>query len=750
MVKKISGQNKNKKKSKGKQKSADPHHEREKEKYGRPIPSREFILSFMQKAGVPLKRRAIAEAIGIRDDNETDKEALRRRVGAMVRDGQLIKNRKGFYVLVNDDELIRGTIVGHPDGFGHLKPDNGSERMFIPPRDMRGALHNDMVVVRVTGLDRKGGRECSIVEMVSRANHIIVGRFHLESGIGYVVPENRRINQDILIPKEFFNKAEEGQIVVAEITQQPSPHHQPMGKVTEILGEHMAPGMEIGIASRVYGIPVVWPEGVEQEIEKFKTTVPSTAKKDRVDLRELPLVTIDGEDARDFDDAVYCTPVANGWKVLVAIADVAHYVKSGSELDMEAQSRGTSVYFPDSVIPMLPEKLSNGLCSINPKVDRLCLVCEMIISNKGKVQRSKFYDAVMRSKARLTYTEVAAILVDGDEKLKTKRAEILPDLKNLWDVYKVLRKARSQRGAIDFDTVETRIIFNEERKIEKIVPTTRNEAHLLIEECMVAANVCAAKFVEKFKVPALFRDHDTPKSDKLELLYQFLGQLGYTLGKGDGPTPKDYAELVEIIKERPDFNMIQTVLLRSLSQAEYRPDNIGHFGLALDSYAHFTSPIRRYPDLLLHRAIKHIVNGGDAKSYRYSFGEMESLGKQCSMAERRADDATRDVMLSLKCQFMQDKLEEEFDGVITGVTSFGMFVEISDIYVEGLVHVTAMGNDYFHFDPVVHKMTGEKTGKTYKLGDRVRIKVIRVDIEDKQIDFELVAESRKILDKQKS
>ncbi|THB70527.1 MAG: ribonuclease R, partial [Gammaproteobacteria bacterium] len=663
---------------------------------------------------------------------------FRRRIKAMIRDGQIIKNRKGYYVLVNNTDLIRGVITGHPDGFGHLKPDNGSEKIFLPPREMRAVLHNDTVVVRVTGLDRKGDREGAIVEMVSRGNHTVVGRFQTESGIGFVVPENRRINQDILIPNECFNKAKEGQIVVSEITQQPSPHHQPMGKITEILGEHMAPGMEIDIASRVYGIPVVWPEGVEQETAKFKTTVPTAAKKERVDLRDLTLVTIDGEDARDFDDAVYCEPVSSGWKLYVAIADVAHYVKPGSELDMEAQNRGTSVYFPDSVIPMLPEKLSNGLCSINPKVDRLCMVCEMVISKNGKVQRSKFYNAVMRSKARLTYTEVAAILVDGDKQAYKKWEEVVPHLRNLWDVYKSLRKARRQRGAIDFDTVETKIIFNEERKIEKIVPATRNEAHLLIEECMVAANVCAAKFVEKFKVPALFRDHDTPKTDKLEMLYQFLGQLGFKLGTGDMPTPKDYAEIVEQIKERPDFNMIQTVLLRSLSQAEYRPDNIGHFGLALEHYAHFTSPIRRYPDLLLHRAIKHIIAGGDAKSYRYTYGEMENLGKQCSMAERRADDATRDVMLSLKCQYMQDKLGEEYDGVITGVTSFGMFVEINDIYVEGLVHVTAMGNDYFHFDPVVHTMRGERTGKVYRLGDEVKIQVVRVDIEDKQIDFDLI------------
>ncbi|THB71968.1 MAG: ribonuclease R [Gammaproteobacteria bacterium] len=728
------------KKGKGKRKSADPHYEREKKKYGKPIPSREHILEFMQRAGRPLKRIEIGDAIGIHSDNEVEQEAFRRRMKAMIRDGQVIKNRTGYYVLVNNTDLIRGVITGHPDGFGHLKPDDGSDKIFLPPREMRAVLHNDTVVVRITGLDRKGDREGAIVELVSRGNHTIVGRFHLESGIGFVVPENRRINQDILIPQENINKAQEGQIVVAEITQQPAPHHQPIGKIIEILGEHMAPGMEIDIASRVYGIPVVWPEGVEQETAKFKTTVPTTAKKDRVDLRDLSLVTIDGEDARDFDDAVYCEPVSNGWKLIVAIADVAHYVKPGMELDAEAQNRGTSVYFPDSVIPMLPEKLSNGLCSINPKVDRLCMVCEMVISKNGKVQRSKFYEAVMRSKARLTYTEVAAILVDGDKDAYKKWEYVVPHLRNLWDVYKALRKARRQRGAIDFDTVETQIIFNEERKIEKIVPTTRNEAHLLIEECMVAANVCAAKFVEKFKVPALFRDHDTPKETKLEMLYQFLGQLGFQLGTGDGPTSKDYAELVEKIKDRLDFNMIQTVLLRSLSQADYRPENIGHFGLALEHYAHFTSPIRRYPDLLLHRAIKHIIKGGDAKSYLYSFNEMEDLGKQCSMAERRADDATRDVMLSLKCQYMHDKIGEEYDGLITGVTSFGMFVEITDVYVEGLVHVTAMGNDYFHFDPVVHTMRGERTGKVYRLGDKVHIQVVRVDIEEKQIDFDLVSE----------
>ncbi len=716
----------------------DPYITRERKKYAKPVPSREFIIEYLEKVAIPVKRRQISKDLGVSEDTNS-KEAFRRRLVAMVRDGQIIKNRNRQYILVNDKDLIKGAIQGHHDGFGYVFPDDSSEKIFMPPREMRSLLHGDTVIVRIAGLDRHGIREGSLVEIIERKNIDVVGRFFSESGVGFVVPENKRIHQDIFIPAGKCKKTVSGQIVVVKIIEQPAKHMQPIGEITEVIGDHMAPGMEIDIASRVYGIPVVWPSEVDAETDKFKTTVLTSAKKERVDLRELPLVTIDGEDARDFDDAVYCKPTENGWKLIVAIADVSHYVKMGSALDVEARSRGTSVYFPNSVIPMLPEKLSNGLCSLKPKVDRLCMVCEMEVTKKGVVRKSDFYKAVMRSSARLTYTEVAAVLVEKCSKIRKKHDKLIQDLENLWDVYKALRKERKRRGAIDFDTVETQIVFTQDKKIEKIIPIERNEAHLLIEECMVSANVCAANFLEKHKIHGLFRDHEPPKDKKLELLYQFLGQLGLHLGKGsDTPQPKDYHELITRIKDRPDFHLIQTVLLRSLSQAEYRPDNIGHFGLSLESYAHFTSPIRRYPDLLVHRAIEFTLQGGKVADYYYCLKEMEDLGKNCSMAERRADDATRDVDLSLKCQYMEDKVGERFEGTISGVTSFGVFVEINNIYVEGLIHVTELGKDYFHFDPISRQMKGERTGKRFRLGDQLKIIVVKVDVEGKKIDFALV------------
>lgn len=713
----------------------DPYAQREAEKYENPIPSRELILQLIEHAGKPLRREEIAEAFSL--ENEDQLEALRRRLRAMERDGQLLFNRGKKYCLVNNEDLIAGRIIGHADGFGFLKPDDGSDDLFLSPREMNPLLHNDRALVRVAGVDKKGRREGAVVEILQRNTHQVVGRLYKEDGFTYVVPDNKNIAQTILVQKGGAGKAKQGQIVVAEIVEQPTKLHQPIGRIVEVMGEHMAPGMEIEMAIRSHHLPNHWPDELLEEIKPLKKDVPESAKENRTDLRKIPLVTIDGEDARDFDDAVYCQKTPKGWKLLVAIADVSHYVQINSELDKEAQKRSTSVYFPEQVIPMLPEILSNGLCSLNPQVDRLCMVCELLINEQGQVIRSRFFDAVMSSHARLTYTEVAKMLVDGDKALAKKYKALMPHLEELYALYKVMRVSREQRGAMDFDTQETRIIFGAERKIEKIVPVVRNDAHKLIEEFMITANMAAARFLNNKKMPKLLRIHDGPSADKLLNLKTFLGELGLSLGGGAKPTPLDYMHLIESIKNRPDAHLIQTVLLRSMSQAVYSPELKGHFGLALDAYAHFTSPIRRYPDLLVHRAIRHCLQGKPVESFFYGVPDMVVLGEQCSAHERRADDATRDVVGWLKCEYMMDKVGEEFPGIISAVTSFGFFVELADIYVEGLVHISNLAQDYFHFDATSHQLRGERTGINYRLGDSLKVRVTRVDLDEKKIDFEL-------------
>ncbi|MGR8997616.1 MAG: ribonuclease R, partial [Gammaproteobacteria bacterium] len=654
------------------------------------------------------------------------------------RDGQLLFNRGQQYCLVNNRDLIVGRIIGHPDGFGFIRPDNGSDDLFLSPREMNSLLHNDRAMVRVAGVDKKGRREGAVVEILERNTHQVVGRLYKEDGFTYVVPDNKNIAQTILLQKGGAGKAKQGQIVIAEVVEQPTKLRQPIGRIIEILGDHLAPGMEIEMAIRSHELPHLWPEELLEEIKSLSDEVPESAKENRVDLRETPLVTIDGEDARDFDDAVFCKKTPKGWKLLVAIADVSHYVQVNSELDKEAKNRSTSVYFPEQVIPMLPEILSNGLCSLNPNVDRLCMVCELFIDQQGKVLRSRFFDAVMSSHARLTYTEVAKMLVDGDIALTEKYKTLIPHLRELYALYKVMRRSREQRGAMDFDTQETRIIFGKDRKIEKIVPVVRNDAHKLIEEFMITANSAAARFLNAKKIPKLLRVHEGPSADKLLNLRTFLGELGLKIGGGVNPTPLDYMHLVDAVKERPDAHLIQTVLLRSMSQAVYSPDLKGHFGLALDAYAHFTSPIRRYPDLLVHRAIRHCLQGKRVESFVYGFPDMVILGEQCSANERRADEATRDVVSWLKCEYMMDKIGEDFSGIISAVTSFGFFVELAEIYVEGLVHISNLGQDYFHFDPTSHQLKGERTNTTFRLGDSVKVKVVRVSLDEKKIDFELI------------
>ncbi|MCX7066379.1 MAG: ribonuclease R [Methylococcales bacterium] len=723
----------------------DPFAQREAEKYENPIPSRELILQLIEQAGKPLARTDIASSFHL--ESEDDLEALRRRLRAMERDGQVLFNRGQQYCLVDNKNLIVGRIIGHADGFGFVRPDDGSDDLFLSPREMNPLLHNDRALVRIAGVDKKGRREGAVVEILERNTHEIVGRLYKEDGFTYVIPDNKNIAQTVLIPKGGTGKAKQGQIVVAQITEQPTKLHQPIGRIVEVLGDHLAPGMEIDMAIRSYELPNTWSDELLEEIKPLTPEVPEAAKENRVDIRDLPLVTIDGEDARDFDDAVYCKKTPKGWKLLVAIADVSHYVKVGTELDKEAHKRSTSVYFPEQVIPMLPEILSNGLCSLNPNVDRLCMVCELLIDSEGNVLRSKFFEAVMRSHARLTYNEVAAMLVEGDKTLAKKYAPLMPHLKEMYALFQVMRTAREQRGAMDFDTLETRIVFGENRKIEKIIPVVRNDAHKLIEEFMITANGAAARFLNSKKMPKLLRIHEGPSTDKLLNLKTFLGELGLKLGGGAIPTPLDYMHLVESIKDRPDAHLIQTVLLRSMSQAVYSPELKGHFGLALEAYAHFTSPIRRYPDLLVHRAIRHVLQGKKAESFIYGVPDMVVLGEHCSANERRADDATRDVTSWLKCEYMLDKIGEDFTGIISAVTGFGFFVELAEIYVEGLVHISNLGQDYFHFDPTSHQLKGERSNINFRLGDSVKVKVVRVDLDEKKIDFELVkkeASSKKV------
>ncbi len=715
----------------------DPRYAEESAKYEHPVPSREYVLKTLREQGVPLSFEELARALDVQP-NEAD--AFGRRLAAMERDGQIMRNRRDAYLIPDKADLIRGRVEGHPDGYGFLVPDDGSPDVFLGAKEMHKALHGDRAMVRIVGADRRGRPEGKIVEVLERANTRVVGRVFNEHGVLFVVAENRRISQDIIIAPGGGAKAKPGQVVVAEIIEQPSKYAQPIGRIVEVLGNYADPGMEIEIALRKHELPFEFSAAAGAEARKLPNAVRKsdwrTDHGAREDLRALPLVTIDGETAKDFDDAVYCERQGKngrgGFRLVVAIADVSHYVRPGSALDGEAFERGNSVYFPRRVIPMLPEKLSNGLCSINPEVERLAMVCDMAIAANGAIKRYRFYPAVMYSHARLTYTEVAAALYEPDSEAARRLAALLPQLRDLDALYRVLARARQKRGAIDFETVETQMMFDDRGKIVRIVPYERNDAHRIIEECMLAANVCASDFLKEHGHPALYRIHEGPTPEKLASLREFLREFGLSLGGGEMPHASDYARLLDGIKDRPDKQLLQTVMLRSLQQAVYSPDNVGHFGLAYESYTHFTSPIRRYPDLLIHRAIKAALAGE-----RFQAGNWDDIGLHCSQTERRADEATRDVESWLKCYYMQDRVGEEFEGSVSAVVPFGVFVALDDVFVEGLVHVSELGNDYYHFDAAKHQLLGERSGNRFRLADRVRVQLVRVDLETSKIDFRL-------------
>lgn len=710
----------------------DPFAEREATKYENPIPSREYIIALLDKRGKPMTLEEVLEALALTDPEQ--QEALRRRLIAMSRDGQLIHTRRHGYGIVANMGLIRGRVLAHRDGFGFLQPDDGTKDLFLPERQMRKVFHGDRVVVRITGEDRRGRREAAIVEVLERSTTQVVGRLNNEGGAYFVLPDNKLIRHQVLIPNDALAGATAGQIVVVAITVQPSKLTYPVGRVVEVLGEHMAPGMEIDIALRSYDLPHVWSEQVLAEAEQFSPKVREQDGQGRLDLRNLPLVTIDGADARDFDDAVYCERKGKGWRLFVAIADVAHYVHIGTALDKEAENRGNSVYFPENVIPMLPEVLSNGLCSLNPAVDRLCMAIEVILDAKGQIKSYEFHNAIMRSQARLTYEQVWDMLT-GDLVLQKQYRHVFSHIITLYELYQRLHESREMRGAIDFEFPETQIIFTEDRKIDQIVPRYRNDAHRLIEECMLVANVCAANFLKKHKMAALFRNHLGPDPDKLQQVREFLAPLGLQLRGGQSPKPKDYAKVLIQSANRPDATLIQMVLLRSLTQAVYSANNEGHFGLAFEAYAHFTSPIRRYPDLLVHRAIKYCLTKQKPKRFAYTEEDMTRLGSHCSMTERRADDATRAAVDWLKCEYMLDKIGKIYPGKVSGVTAFGLFVTLDELFVDGLVHVTSLKDDYYSFDPKQHSLTGKRTGLQYKQGQALIVQVAGVNLDDRKIDF---------------
>ncbi|WP_457097285.1 ribonuclease R [Lysobacter sp. P5_B9] len=721
--------------------SHDPHAEREASRYEQPIASRELILRLLGEG--PLSADALAQRLDLAAPDRFD--ALNKRLAAMLRDGQLLLNRRGEFAPAERLDLIAGTVIANPDGFGFLRPDKGGgDDLFLPPFEMRKAMHGDRVLASVTGMDRRGRREGAIVEVLERRLNRLIGRFELESGISYVVPDDRRIQRNVQIPPDARGDAKHGQLVVAEITQAADSWRPPIGRVLTVLGERLTASLAVQAAIHGHDLPHEFPQEVLSEAAAVPLAVDAATAAARVDLRQLPLVTIDGEDAKDFDDAVYCEPNRDGFRLVVAIADVSNYVRPGTPLDDEAQKRATSVYFPGFVVPMLPETLSNGICSLMPKVDRLCFVCDMQVNRDGEVTQSKFYEAVMHSHARLTYTlvwnAVGDVTDEAREDAQGQIGSLMPHIEHLHQLFRVLAKARERRGAIEFETSEVRFVLGSKGEVVQAGMLQRNDAHKLIEECMIAANVEAAKYLLSHHIPAPYRIHERPPEAKYADLLEFLKEFALRMPPWAKVQPRDFTALLKKIRERPDAALLESVLLRSQSLAVYSPDNVGHFGLALEAYAHFTSPIRRYPDLLVHRAIKHALSGARVESFKYPPSAMTALALQCSERERRADEAEREVDERFRAAWMEQHVGGQFSGVISGVTSFGLFVELDDSKVNGLVHVTQLPSDFYHFDPIRKTLAGERTGREFRLGDRVDIIVLKASVEERKIDFRLVEE----------
>lgn len=709
----------------------DPFLSREKQRYEHPLPSREWIIELLERKGVPSKIEALVRELSIKEE---EYEFFERRLKAMARDGQVLINRRGAVCAADKLDLVKCRVEAHKDGFGFAVPLTPAKDgdFVLYERQMRGIMHGDIVTVRPAGMDRRGRREGTVLDIVERAQSKVVGRFYMDRGVAILEPEDKRLNQSIVLEPDGVArfKPESGQVIVGEIEVYPEQNRPAVAKIIEVLGDYADSGMEIEIAVRKHHLPHQFSEACAKAAKKIPDHVRKSDLKGRVDLHDLPLVTIDGETARDFDDAVFAEKIGRNYRLVVAIADVSHYVRPDDAIDTDAQERSTSVYFPRRVIPMLPENLSNGICSLNPNVERLCMVCDMVITYAGNIKEYRFYPAVMRSHARLTYNQVWKWLSDGiGHPFKAQ-------IDTLYKLFKILQKKRFERGAVEFDSIETQMLFDDNGKIEKIVPVVRNDAHKLIEECMLAANVCAADFLLKNKHTALFRNHLGPTPEKLAALREQLGLLGLQLGGGDNPSPKDYAALAGQFKGRPDAELLQVMMLRSMQQAVYEPHCDGHFGLAYEAYAHFTSPIRRYPDLTVHRAIKAVLNQQTYTPKK----SWQALGVHTSFCERRADDASRDVENWLKTYYMRDKVGEVFEGKISGMTSFGIFVTLDGIHIDGLVHISDLGEDYFNFRPEIMAIEGERSGIRFNMGDRVAVRVARADLDDGKIDFVLIAE----------
>jgi ribonuclease R len=716
---------------------ADMNRASEAARYEQPIPSREYLLGILRDADAPMGVDALAAALRLTERGM--RFALEKRLAAMVRDGQILRNRRDEYVVLDRVALKSGRVVGHRDGFGFLIPDDASGDAFLPPHQMRVVMHGDRAAVRIVGVDARGRKQGEVVEVLERRTLQVAGRYYQERGVGFVEADNRRISHRVVIPPSESNGARHGSLVVASIVEPPNRHAAPVGRITRILPEEGVAQTAVELAIASHQLPHEFPAAVVREARKFGRTVDRAQLGHYQDLTELPLVTIDGLDARDFDDAVFAEPTRTGWRLVVAIADVSQYVRTGTALDGEARERATSVYFPNRVLPMLPEQLSNHLCSLMPDVERACLVADMSVSREGKVTRTRFYSAVMRSQARLTYDAAAAALVDRDVTVRRGLSQpVLASLESLYDLYRAFRRQREVRGALDFESGEVKVVVGEDGRVADLKVYPRNDAHRLIEECMIAANVEAAKFLKKNGMPTLYRVHASPDEERILELKRFLATRGLLLETDGEMDPATLSKLLGEVRDRPDAALLESMIIRSLAQAVYQPENIGHFGLALEAYAHFTSPIRRYPDLLVHRAIRHVLAGGTADQFEHSAAEMEVLGQETSQRERRADEASRDVTAFLKCEFMRDRVGETFPGVITGVTDFGVFVQLTGLQVDGLVHVANLGRDYFRYEEDRRTLVAERSGERFTIGDLLVVRVARVDPSERKIDFELV------------